>query len=137
MPPLTAFVVSHTHWDREWYQPFQEFRVRLVAMVDRLLDLLDADPDFRHFMLDGQTIVLDDYLAVRPDRRGDLQRHVSSGRLLVGPWYILPDEFLVGPESLVRNLLTGPARSPAASASPCPWATSPTPSATSASCRRS
>ncbi len=76
-------------------------------MVDRLLALLAADPEFRHFMMDGQTIVLDDYLAIRPDRLADLQGHVASGRLLVGPWYILPDEFLVSPEALVRNLLAG------------------------------
>ena len=94
-PSFTYFVISHTHWDREWYQPFQEFRVRLVRLVDRLLDLLDADPDFRYFMLDGQTVVLEDYLAIRPQREADLRRHIQSGRLLVGPWYVLPDEFLV------------------------------------------
>jgi hypothetical protein len=105
--PYTYFVISHTHWDREWYQPFQEFRARLVRLVDRLLDLLDADPDFRYFMLDGQTVVLEDYLAVRPDREVALRRHIQTGRILVGPWFILPDEFLVGPESLIRNLLFG------------------------------
>ena len=105
--PYTYFVVSHTHWDREWYQPFQEFRIRLVHLVDRLLDLLDADPSYRYFMLDGQTIVLEDYLAVRPQRRADVERHIRNGRVLVGPWYVLPDEFLVSPEALVRNLLIG------------------------------
>jgi alpha-mannosidase len=106
-PPFTYFVISHTHWDREWYQPFQEFRIRLVRLVDHLLDLLDDCPDYRYFMLDGQTVVLEDYLAVRPDRESDLRRHIQAGRILVGPWYILPDEFLVSPESLVRNLLLG------------------------------
>jgi mannosylglycerate hydrolase len=101
--PYTYFVISHTHWDREWYQPFQEFRMRLVRLVDRLLDLLDAEPDFRYFMLDGQTVVLEDYLAVRPDREPDLRHHIGAGRILVGPWYILPDEFLVAPESLARS----------------------------------
>ena len=105
--PFTYFVISHTHWDREWYQPFQEFRVRLVRLVDRLLDLLAADPHFRYFMLDGQTVLLEDYLAVRPQREVDLRRHIQAGRILVGPWYVLPDEFLVSPESLIRNLLLG------------------------------
>ncbi len=100
-------VVSHTHWDREWYFVFEAFRARLVGMIDTLLELLDGDPDFRCFLLDGQTIALDDYLDVRPDRRADIERLVRAGRLQVGPWYVLPDEFLVGGESLVRNLLRG------------------------------
>ncbi|MBI1885142.1 MAG: alpha-mannosidase, partial [Chloroflexi bacterium] len=103
----TLVVVSHSHWDREWYQPFQYFRTRLVRMLDKLLDLFDRDPDYRHFVLDGQTIVLEDYLEVRPDRRPDIERHVREGRLLIGPHYMLPDEFLIGGESHVRNLLIG------------------------------
>lgn len=103
----TFVVVSHTHWDREWYRPFEAFRVRLVRMLDGLLDLLDRDPGYRHFVLDGQTIVLDDYLEVRPERRADIQRLVKAGRLLIGPQYVLPDEFLIGGESWVRNLQIG------------------------------
>jgi len=106
-PARKLIVVSHTHWDREWYFPFEAFRMRLVGTVDQLLDLLDSDPDYRFFMLDGQTAVLEDYLEVRPDRRGRLGDLVRAGRLQIGPWYILPDEFLVGGESLVRNLLRG------------------------------
>ena len=100
-------IVPHTHWDREWYQPFQVFRIRLVHLIDRLLEILGSDPDFSHFTLDGQAIVLEDYLAIRPHRRAELEGHVRAGRLLIGPWYVLPDEFLVSPESLVRNLLRG------------------------------
>jgi len=104
---LTIHVVSHTHWDREWYLPFQQFRFRLVELIDQLLALLDADPDYRYFMLDGQAIVLEDYLDVRPEREEEIRRYVQEGRLLIGPWYILPDEFLVSPEATVRNLLVG------------------------------
>ena len=100
-------VVSHTHWDREWYLPFQNFRLRLVGLMDYLLDLLAHEPDFKHFTLDGQTILLEDYLAIRPDRRDDVSRFVRDGRLLVGPWYVPPDEYLVGGEALIRNLLWG------------------------------
>jgi mannosylglycerate hydrolase len=103
----TLHLVSHTHWDREWYRTFQQFRVRLVHLLDRLLDLLEDDPDYRHFTLDGQTIVLDDYLAIRPEQEARIRRLVQDGRLLIGPWYILPDEFLEGPEALIRNLLLG------------------------------
>ena len=67
-PSRTFVVVSHTHWDREWYLPFEAFRARLVRMMDALLDLLDRDPEYKHFVLDGQTIPLDDYLEIRPER---------------------------------------------------------------------
>lgn len=108
-PVYEMTVVSHTHWDREWYRTFQDFRLSLVRLVDDLLDILDRDPTFRSFMLDGQTIVLEDYLALRPEREADLRRHVQAGRLVIGPWHILPDEFLVGPEATVRNLILGAA----------------------------
>jgi len=104
---IDAVIVSHTHWDREWYRPFQEFRYRLVALIDQVLDILAAQPDFRHFTLDGQAILLEDYLALRPQREEELRQHVRAGRLLIGPWYVLPDEFLVGGESTVRNLMLG------------------------------
>ena len=100
-------VVSHTHWDREWYRPFENFRFRLVRLVDRLIAILDSDPEYRYYMLDGQTIVLEDYLEIRPAAEEALRRHVQSGRLLIGPWYILPDEFLVSAESTIRNMLVG------------------------------
>ena len=105
--PRTLVVVSHTHWDREWYLPFEAFRARLVRMMDALLDLLDRDPEYRHFTLDGQTVPLDDYLELRPERRADIERLVCEGRLLVGPGYVLPDEFLIGGEAYIRNLMMG------------------------------
>jgi alpha-mannosidase len=103
----TIHLVSHTHWDREWYLTFQQFRLKLVNLIDNLLDLLAEDPNFRYFMLDGQTIVLDDYLQIRPEREQELCEHIRNGRLLIGPWHILPDEFLVSPEAIIRNLLQG------------------------------
>lgn len=105
--PLTVYVVPHTHWDREWYQPFEVFRARLVRVIDEVLDILAGDPGYRRFTLDGQAIVLEDYLALRPERRALLERFVREGRLRIGPWYVLADEFLVSPEALVRNLALG------------------------------
>ncbi|MCW5858032.1 MAG: hypothetical protein KIS63_07075 [Caldilineales bacterium] len=107
MKSLHATVVSHTHWDRAWYVTFQEYRIRLVRLVDRLLDLLATRPDYRFYMLDGQMAVLEDYLEVRPQRAGELQALSKAGRISVGPWYVLADEFLVSPEALIRNLLLG------------------------------
>jgi hypothetical protein len=100
-------IVPHTHWDREWYLPFQTFRMRLVILLDRLLPRLEADPGYAHFLLDGQMAAVDDYLAVRPEARSRLERLVRAGRLAMGPWYTLPDEFLVSGETLVRNLQLG------------------------------
>lgn len=105
--PYTGIVVNHTHWDREWYMPFQRYRVLLVDVVDMVLDTLATNPGFEGFMLDGQTVVVEDYLEVRPERREELERRIRGGRISVGPWYVLPDEFLPSPESLVRNLLLG------------------------------
>lgn len=105
--PLTLHIVPHTHWDREWYLPFQLFRIRLVHLMDRLLDILGRDGAYRHFMLDGQSILLEDYLEIRPERAAEITRFVRTGQLSIGPWYVLPDEFLVAPESLVRNLMLG------------------------------
>ena len=103
----TMHVVSHTHWDREWYLTFQQFRLRLVDLIDHLLEILDTDPDFRHFNFDGQTIVLEDYLQIRPQNEEKLRRYIREGRILIGPWYQLNDEFLVSGEATIRSLLIG------------------------------
>src|SRR5689334_18216003 len=97
-------IVPHTHWDREWYSPFQTFRLRLVDTLDAFLPHLEADPSYAHFLLDGQMAVVDDYLEVRPGAAATLHRLAESGRLAMGPWYTLPDEFLVSGETLIRNL---------------------------------
>jgi 2-O-(6-phospho-alpha-D-mannosyl)-D-glycerate hydrolase len=100
-------VISHTHWDREWYLTFEQYRARLVDLVDGVLDRMAAEPRFTSFHLDGQTVVLQDYLEVRPEREKELRARVGQGRLLIGPWYVMPDMFLVSGEALVRNLALG------------------------------
>lgn len=102
----TVHVVSHTHWDREWYLPAVRFRQRLVALVDELIDDPPAERG-ASFLLDGQTVVLDDYLDVRPERREALFARLRSGALEAGPWFAQADELIPGGESLVRNLLAG------------------------------
>ena len=100
-------IVPHTHWDREWYAPFQTFRLRLVDLLDELLPQLEADPSYAHFLLDGQMAVVEDYLVVRPEAEERLRALATTGRVAMGPWYALPDEFLVSGETLVRNLQRG------------------------------
>ena len=103
-------VVPHTHWDREWYEPFQRFRLRLVALLDDVFERMDRDPRQR-FTLDGQLAAVDDYLEVRPEQRARVTALVRDGRLAVGPWQILLDEFLCSGENVVRNLERGHRRS--------------------------
>jgi len=102
-----AFYVQGTHWDREWYLPFQQFRARLVFCIDKPLDIMERNKHFRSFFLDGQTAVVGDYLAIRPENEKRLMKLVRSGRILVGPWFVMPDESLVSGEALVRNFLLG------------------------------
>jgi len=104
--PAVIHLVPHTHWDREWYEPFQVFRMRLVELVDELLDSMEADPRLA-FTLDGQVATVDDYLEVRPEARPRIERLIAEGRLAIGPWQILMDEFLVSGETMIRNLEIG------------------------------
>ena len=101
------YLIAQTHWDREWYQPFQEFRQRLVNFMDDLITTLETDSEYKMFHMDGQTIVLEDYLEIRPENEERLRRLIKDGRILIGPWYTMPDEFLVSGESLIRNLQKG------------------------------
>ena len=103
--PYEVHIVSHTHWDREWYHPVGRFRQRLVELIDELLD--DPPRPGESFLLDGQAIILEDYLAVRPERASELSTLLRDGRLEAGPWYVLADELIPSGEALVRNLLTG------------------------------
>lgn len=103
----TLHVISHTHWDREWYMPFEAHRFKLVEFFDKLLYTLDTDPSFKSFHLDGQAIVIEDYLEIRPEMRPKIEKYIAEGRLVSGPWYILQDEYLVDGESNVRNMIIG------------------------------
>jgi 2-O-(6-phospho-alpha-D-mannosyl)-D-glycerate hydrolase len=103
---MDVILVPTTHWDREWYRTFQAFRARLVDTVDTVLQLLDDDDGYT-FLLDGQSIVLEDYAEIRPGRRAELESRIQQGRVETGPWYVQPDSFLPGGEAHVRNLIEG------------------------------
>jgi alpha-mannosidase len=105
--PITVAIVPHTHWDREWYSPFQTFRMRLVKLLDSLLPMLESDLSYARFLLDGQTAILDDYLEIRPEAAATLRRLAASGRISVGPWMVQMDEFMVSGETIVRDLQMG------------------------------
>jgi alpha-mannosidase len=100
-------VVSHTHWDREWYHPAVRFRQRLIALVDELIDSPPPPTAGASFLLDGQMAVIEDYLSVRRERAAELSMLLKSGVIEAGPWYVLADELIPGGEALVRNLFAG------------------------------
>lgn len=99
-------VISHTHWDREWYMPFELFRLRLVDLIDRLFGILEKNPEYI-FHLDAQTVVLEDYLEIRPEKRDLLKEYITKGNIVVGPWYLQNDFYLTSGEATIRNLLVG------------------------------
>jgi alpha-mannosidase len=110
MPIRTYHLIPHTHWDREWYLTRAIFGARLVPALDDLIERLESEPEFRAFVLDGQTVHLEDYLGVQPAMEPRVRALVEAGRLQVGPWYVLADELIPSGESLVRNLLVGQAQ---------------------------
>lgn len=103
----TAHIISHTHWDREWYLPYEKHHVRLIELMDSLLETMERDSEYRSFFLDGQTIIIEDYLQVRPEKKEQLEKLIKNGRIIIGPWYILQDAFLTSSEANVRNMQIG------------------------------
>ena len=103
----TVHIISHSHWDREWYQSFESHRMKLIELVDNILDKAENDPEFGGFFLDGQVIAIDDYLEIRPEKRAQVEKCIREGKIQTGPWYILQDEFLTSGEACVRNLQVG------------------------------
>ncbi|MEO7447690.1 MAG: hypothetical protein ABI336_05395 [Humibacillus sp.] len=101
-----VWLIPHTHWDREWYEPFQQFRLRLVDLMDDVVTRATHEPGFR-FTMDGQMAAVEDYLEVRPEQRDHVRRLVERGQLAIGPWRVLMDEFLCSGETMLRNLETG------------------------------
>ncbi|HEY4537149.1 MAG TPA: alpha-mannosidase [Erysipelothrix sp.] len=100
-------IISHSHWDREWYLPFEQHHMRLVELFDDLFEIFETDPDFDSFHLDGQTILLDDYLEVKPENEALVRKYIAEGKLKIGPFYILQDDYLISGEANARNMLVG------------------------------
>ncbi len=77
----TIHVVSNSHWDREWGYPFEETRLLLLDFMDNLLELLDRDKDFHSFTMDSQTLCVEDYLELRPEKRATVEKHVFQAEV--------------------------------------------------------
>ncbi|WAA12095.1 hypothetical protein [Fervidibacillus halotolerans] len=100
-------IVPHMHWDREWYFSTEESRILLVNNMEEIMDMLENNPDYPYYVLDGQTSILEDYFAVKPENKDRVKKLIQQGKLIIGPWYTQTDEMVVGAESIVRNLLYG------------------------------
>jgi alpha-mannosidase len=105
--PQTIHVINATHWDREWLLPLVGYRHHLVHHNDRLIELMERNPAFKHYQMDGQSICMEDYLRLKPGMTARLRKLVRAKRILIGPWYTLPDMPLVHGEAVARNLLVG------------------------------
>ncbi|EPU0992995.1 mannosylglycerate hydrolase [Cronobacter turicensis] len=100
-------ITPHMHWDREWYFTTEASRILLVNNMEEILTRLEQDADYLCYVLDGQTAVLEDYFAVKPQHRERVRALVEAGKLIIGPWYTQTDTTIVAGESIVRNLLYG------------------------------
>ncbi|MHA1338774.1 MAG: glycoside hydrolase family 38 C-terminal domain-containing protein [Promethearchaeota archaeon] len=100
-------IISHTHWDREWYLPFQNFRFRLVKMIDRCLEIFENDPSYKGYFFDGQTCLIEDYLEIKPENKLKLKKHIQAAKIGIGPWYVQCSPWLQTGEGIIRNLLFG------------------------------
>ena len=104
---MNIHIISHTHWDREWYRNFNYFNIKLSYLFESLFEILDTNNEYKHFMLDGQMVMIEDYLLMKPNHRSKLQKYIEDKTIIIGPWYSQPDEFAPDAESLIRNLLIG------------------------------
>jgi hypothetical protein len=102
----TVNLYLHTHWDREWYLPYETYRAQLLAVVKDIIGKLKRG-ELPNFLLDGQSCVLQDVLEVDGDLAEPIRALMECGKLSAGPWYVLADQMLVAGESLVRNLKIG------------------------------
>lgn len=100
-------ITPHMHWDREWYFTTEESRILLVNNMEEILARLEQDDEYKYYVLDGQTAVLEDYFAVKPESRQRVKALVEAGKLIIGPWYTQTDTTIVSAESIVRNLMYG------------------------------
>ncbi|WP_152083899.1 mannosylglycerate hydrolase [Enterobacter oligotrophicus] len=100
-------ITPHMHWDREWYFTTEESRILLVNNMEEILSRLEQDDEYKYYVLDGQTAVLEDYFAVKPENRERVKTLVQAGKLIIGPWYTQTDTTIVSGESIVRNLMYG------------------------------
>ncbi len=104
MKRVIAYV--HSHWDREWYRDFQEFRLRLIEVFNKILNELESG-DLPEFYFDAQTAALEDFLEIFPEKESVVKQLIKDKKLYIGPFYCSTDSFLTSSESMIRNIFLG------------------------------
>ncbi|WNB92602.1 glycoside hydrolase family 38 C-terminal domain-containing protein [Bacillus sp. NEB1478] len=107
MKQKKVYVVPHSHWDREWYFTIEDSNLLLVENMDRLMDVMENNPEYTGYVFDAQSSIIDEYLKIRPEEKERLAKLIGEKRIFIGPWYTQADSLLVNKESLIRNLLYG------------------------------
>ena len=107
MAKKTIHLISGTHWDREWRHTAEQSKLRLMDLVDNIITLLENKESYGCFCIDGGTIVIEDYLTIRPENKQRIIDLIKAGRIKIVNWYTLPEINTVAPEALIRNLLLG------------------------------
>lgn len=103
---IKAYLVNHTHWDREWYFTTQDAQVLSDQLFTQVLDELEDHPE-ANFTLDGQMSIIDEYVEIHPEAKERIHKLVERGQLFIGPWYTQTDATVPSAESLLRNLVIG------------------------------
>ncbi len=103
----TMHVISGTHWDREWRHTAEQSKLRLVDLMDNIINILETKDTYKCFCVDGGMIVIEDYLTIRPENKDRIKKLIKDKKMWVVNWYTLPETNTVAPESLIRNLLWG------------------------------
>jgi len=108
---IRIHIISHTHWDREWYLSSDYTNKWLVPFFDKLFSLLESNENYK-FVLDGQMQMIDDYLSQlssddREKKATLLRKYGKRKQLFFGPYWSQVDWRIAGSESIVRNILIG------------------------------
>ena len=107
MTTSRVHITPHMHWDREWYFTTEESRILLINNMEEIMTRLEDDPSYKYYVLDGQTALLEDYFAIKPENKDRVKALATAGKLIVGPWYSQTDTMQVSGESIVRNMMYG------------------------------
>ena len=100
-------VIPHSHWDKEWYFTSSRSKIYLVKHIKEVIETLETKDDFKFFLMDGQSSLVEDYLKYSPEDKDRLQKLIKDKRFIIGPWYTQTDQLVISQESVVRNLYYG------------------------------
>lgn len=99
--------VAHTHWDREWYFSINDAALLSTWNFERVVEVLEKNPNFPSFCLDGQTSIIEDAIELKPELKNKITKLVKEKRIFLGPWHTQTDSFYVDGESYIRNIYFG------------------------------